>query len=136
MVLVITVLLNLKLTRDTINQGLNESEYQVTCIRFAPNDPTQNPIEDIWLHAKNFIREFYHLCKSFSHVKKLFELVTHHQVFDFPKISMYGSFFSQLLHGLLYERILAERYRNRRRRFGLRFNLIAAIINFEIALCS
>lgn len=33
-------------------------------------------------------------------------------------------------------RILAERYRNRRRRFGLRFNLIAAIINFELALTS
>lgn len=29
-------------------------------------------------------------------------------------------------------RILAERYRNRRKRFGLRFNLIAAIINFEL----
>ena len=28
-------------------------------------------------------------------------------------------------------RILAERYRNRRRRFGLRFNLIAAICNLE-----
>ena len=33
-------------------------------------------------------------------------------------------------------RILAERYRNRRRRFGLRFNLIAGIINFELALPS
>lgn len=33
-------------------------------------------------------------------------------------------------------RILAERYRNRRKRFGLRFNLIAAIINFELALSS
>jgi hypothetical protein len=33
-------------------------------------------------------------------------------------------------------RILAERYRNRRRRFGLRFNLIAAILNFELALSS
>jgi hypothetical protein len=30
-------------------------------------------------------------------------------------------------------RILAERYRNRRRRFSLRFNLIAAILNFELA---
>lgn len=29
-------------------------------------------------------------------------------------------------------RILAERYRNRRRRFGLRFNLIAAILNSEL----
>lgn len=29
-------------------------------------------------------------------------------------------------------RILAERYRNRRRRFGLRFNLISAILNSEL----
>ena len=29
-------------------------------------------------------------------------------------------------------RILSERYRNRRKRFGLRFNLIAAIYNLEI----
>lgn len=29
-------------------------------------------------------------------------------------------------------RILAEKYRNRRRRFGLRFNLIAAIYNYEL----
>lgn len=33
-------------------------------------------------------------------------------------------------------RILAERNRNRRRRFGLRFNLIAAILNFELATSS
>lgn len=30
-------------------------------------------------------------------------------------------------------RILSERYRNRRKRFGLRFNLIAAIYNMELA---
>jgi hypothetical protein len=35
---------------------------------------------------------------------------------------------------LLIFRILGERYRNRRKRFGLRFNLIAAIINFELVL--
>lgn len=29
-------------------------------------------------------------------------------------------------------RVLSERYRNRRRRFGLRFNLIAAIYNLEL----
>lgn len=44
---------------DHLNQGLSEDEWKVTCIRFAPNDPTQNPVEDIWLYAKNFIREFY-----------------------------------------------------------------------------
>lgn len=31
-------------------------------------------------------------------------------------------------------RILAERYRNRRRRFGLSFNLIAALYNYELSL--
>ncbi len=31
-------------------------------------------------------------------------------------------------------RILSERYRNRRQRFGLRFNLIAALYNFELLL--
>jgi transposase len=31
-------------------------------------------------------------------------------------------------------RILSERYRNRRKRFGLRFNLITAIYNMELDL--
>ncbi|WP_333416691.1 transposase family protein [Microcoleus sp. MOSTC5] len=31
-------------------------------------------------------------------------------------------------------RILSERYRNRRRRFGLSFNLIAGIYNYELSL--
>jgi hypothetical protein len=30
-------------------------------------------------------------------------------------------------------RILSERYRNRRKRFGLRFNLIAGLLNYELA---
>lgn len=29
-------------------------------------------------------------------------------------------------------KIIADRYRNRRKRFGLRFNLIAGIYNFEL----
>ena len=31
-------------------------------------------------------------------------------------------------------RILLERYRNRRKRFSLRFNLIAGLYNFELSL--
>jgi len=31
-------------------------------------------------------------------------------------------------------KVLSERYRNRRKRFGLRFNLIAGIYNFELEL--
>ena len=76
----------------SVNQGLDESQWKITCLRFAPNDPRQNPVEDVWLQAKRFIREFYHLCQSFSTVKWLFEFVTHHQTFDFSKVFMYGSF--------------------------------------------
>ncbi len=31
-------------------------------------------------------------------------------------------------------KIVADRYRNRRKRFGLRFNLISAIYNLEVTL--
>jgi len=37
-----------------------------------------------------------------------------------------------IIRGLKVFRILSERYRNRRRRFGLRFNLIAALYNHEL----
>lgn len=77
---------------DSVNKDLGEDEWKITCMSFAPNDPEQNPVEDIWLQAKNCVREFYYLCKSFSSVKKLFELITYHQVFDFPNIFMYDSF--------------------------------------------
>lgn len=76
----------------SVNHGLEESKWAITCIRFAPNDPRQNPVEDVWLQAKRFIREFYHLCKSFKSVKWLFEFVIHRQTFDFPKVFMYGAF--------------------------------------------
>lgn len=82
----------LKTYLQTVNQDLTESAWAITCTRFAPNAPEQNPVEDIWLQAKRFIRNCYHLCKSFAVVKFLFEFVTHRQVFDFPKLSMYGVF--------------------------------------------
>jgi transposase len=82
MELAIIVRLNERAYLDSVNQGLDENEWKVTCIQFAPNDPEQNPVEGIWLYAKRFVREFYHLCKSFAAVKRLFELITHHQIFD------------------------------------------------------
>lgn len=37
-----------------------------------------------------------------------------------------------IIRSLKIFRILSERYRNRRKRFGLRFNLIAALYNLEL----
>lgn len=39
-----------------------------------------------------------------------------------------------IIRALKIFRILSERYRNRRRRYGLRFNLIAALYNHELDL--
>ncbi len=77
---------------DSVNHELEPNEWLITCELFAPNAPQQNPVEDIWLQAKRMIREFYFLCRSFSVVKRLFELCIHRQIFDFPKLHEYGVF--------------------------------------------
>ena len=40
--------------------------------RFAPNAPQQNPVEDIWLQAKTYIRQRYYQCPSFKYLGQLF----------------------------------------------------------------
>jgi len=80
----------------SLNQQRVTKDWRITCHRLAPNAPEQNPVEDIWLQAKRWIREWYHLCKSFTAVKFLFEFATHQQVFNFPKLSMYGNFSSMI----------------------------------------
>ena len=75
---------------EQLNGGLSPENWKITCIRLAPNAPEQNPVEDVWLQAKQFIRKYARLCKKFSSVKFLFQLVTHCQIFVFPKAFMYG----------------------------------------------
>ena len=76
----------------SVNDGLAEADWKITLLQFAPNDPTQNPIEDIWLVAKNWVRTCWHQCKTSDAVKILFELTTHYQIFDFPKLYRLGKF--------------------------------------------
>jgi transposase len=75
-----------------INEDLPESQWRIHCVRFAPNQPKQNPIEDVWLQAKNWLRQYSVWFSSFRPMKQLFELFFSLEVFDFPKIYMYGSF--------------------------------------------
>jgi transposase len=74
-----------------INTGLSEKEWSVLCTKFAPNAPEQNPVEDLWLQGKSFVRSTYNLCNSFSAVKQLFLFFCDTQVFNFPKLFMYDS---------------------------------------------
>lgn len=73
-----------------VNKDLSEEKWRIICTKFAPNAPEQNPVEDIWLQTKNFIRNFYHLCKSFKIIKWLFEFFANGQIFDFSKLYYYG----------------------------------------------
>lgn len=72
-----------------VNQNNLPDHLEITCILFAPNAPQQNPVEDVWLQGKNFLRKYWYLCKSFWAIKKLFELFYDCSKFDFPKIYQY-----------------------------------------------
>ncbi len=50
------------------------------------------------------------------------------------KLSSQRIFVEHVIGKLKFFKILSDRYRNRRKRFGLRFNLIASIYNFELKL--
>lgn len=74
---------------EQVNQETPVSERQLNCILFAPNAPQQNPVEDVWLQTKNFLRKYWHLCQSFRAIKVLFEFFAESSKFDFPKIAWY-----------------------------------------------
>ena len=48
------------------------------------------------------------------------------------ELSQQRIFVEHVIGKLKVFRILSERYRTRRKRFGLRFNLIASLYNFEL----
>jgi len=58
--------------------------------------------------------------------------LSHEQKADNRDLSRKRIFIENIIRRLKVFRILSERYRNRRKRFGLRFNLIAAIRNMEL----
>lgn len=79
-----------------VNKDLPEEDWQITCVLFTPHAPEQNPIEDVWLQGKNFIRENYPRCTSFRNVKDLFVEKLHQQTFDFQKLLDYRSFLQDI----------------------------------------
>lgn len=77
---------------EEVNQGEEKEDWLLTCFQLAPNAPEQNPIEDVWLQGKNYLRKIWHMCKNFRVVKWLFEWFIREEKFEFPKLSTYGKF--------------------------------------------
>jgi transposase len=74
---------------NQVNQGLDEKDWKVTCRLFAPNAPDQNPVEDVWLQGKNFLRRHFYENKTFQQVKQSFFNFLNKKVFNFKKSNWY-----------------------------------------------
>lgn len=75
---------------ETLNGQCERADWLMTCIQFAPHAPEQNPIEDVWLKAKSFIRRnWQRLDGTFEAVKALFEEASITMTVDFPKLHTY-----------------------------------------------
>jgi len=72
-----------------VNQGLEKHDWKVTCELFTPNAPEQNPVEDIWLKGKNFLRKYFYKFTTFAKVKQAFLDFLQTTKFDFPKLKLY-----------------------------------------------
>jgi putative transposase len=74
---------------DEVNRGLEERDWKITFLLFAPNAPDQNPVEDVWLRAKNHLRKHFYENKTFQQVKSCFFNFISKQIFNFSKIDWY-----------------------------------------------
>ena len=74
---------------EEVNRGLEEKDWKVTCLLFESNAPEQNPVEDIWLKGKNFLRRHFYKNKTFQDVKTSFFDFLNQQIFDFNKLGWY-----------------------------------------------
>ena len=74
---------------EEVNRGLEEKDWKVTCLLFESNAPEQNPVEDIWLKGKNFLRRHFYQNKTFQQVKDSFFNFLNQQIFDFNKLGWY-----------------------------------------------
>ena len=72
-----------------VNQGLEEKDWKVTCLLFAPNAPDQNPVEDSWLQGKNFLRRHFYENKTFQQVKRSFLNFLNKKAFNLKKSKWY-----------------------------------------------
>lgn len=73
----------------SVNGNLPESEWKIKCIKFAPNAPQQNPVEDIWLYAKTWVRKNFSFIEDFEDAVQLFRDCLLGEYFRFNKLNSY-----------------------------------------------
>jgi hypothetical protein len=68
---------------------LVEADWKIPCLRFAPNTQEQNPVEDVWLKGKTYLRKLFALNKTFAQVKHCFSTFLQALQFTSTKLSWY-----------------------------------------------
>ena len=80
---------NVKLLQ-TIQASLPPNEWKIDCTRLAPDTPQENPVEDIWLQGKTFVRTHALATTCFEQIKDLFvKGIRQKKYFQFPKLMQY-----------------------------------------------
>ena len=74
---------------NEINPDLEEKNWKVTGLLFAPNAPDQNPVEEVGLRGKDFLRKHFYENKTFNQVKCRFFNFLNKKIFNFKKIEGY-----------------------------------------------
>jgi hypothetical protein len=74
----------------------------------------------------------YHANSRLPYKRKKLQPLTQEQKVENKKLASERVLSENVNAQLKRFKIIADRYRNRRKRFGLRFNLIAGIHNFEV----
>ncbi len=75
---------------QTIQASLPPNEWKIDCTRLAPYTPQENPVEDIWLQGKTFVRTHALATTCFEQIKDLFvKGIRQKKYFHFPKLMQY-----------------------------------------------
>ena len=75
---------------NQVNKGItDEKDQKITCYHFAPNAPDQNPVEDIWLRGKSFLRKHFYQSENFHQMKRRFLSYFENKIFNFKKLEWY-----------------------------------------------
>jgi transposase len=74
-----------------LNEDRPEQEGLIHLEYFAPNAPEQNPMEDVWLAAKTWIRKHFFLFETFEQVKHQFVTFIHDYTLKTVKFDWYWS---------------------------------------------
>lgn len=76
---------------ETSQANRPTDEWKVCCMRLAPYTPQENPVEDIWLKGKTFVRAHALGTTSFEQIKNLFvEGIRRKKYVHFPKLQQYN----------------------------------------------